>query len=87
MSIYMAERLLPGVTIAELGAAQQAVIQTTVELTNSGMLVRYLGTTFIPTESRCLCFFEAEGPDTVRVANELAKVPFTQIVEAVELLA
>ena len=87
MSIYMADRLLPGVTMEELGAAQRAVIQTTVKLTNTGMPVRYLGTTFIPAESRCMCFFEAEEPDTVRVANELAKVPFTKIVEAVELLA
>lgn len=83
----MTERLLPGITLEELGAAQQAVVQTTVKLTNTGMPVRYLGTTFIPAESRCMCFFEAESADTVRVANELAKVPFTRIVEALELLA
>jgi len=87
MSVYMAERLLPGVSMEQLGEAQRAVIETTAKLTTSGTPVRYLGTTFIPTESRCMCFFEAEGPDMVRVANELAKVPFTKIVEAMELLA
>lgn len=87
MSIYMTERLLPGVTMEELGAAQRAVIESTVKLTTAGIPVRYLGTTFIPVESRCMCFFEAEASDPVRMANELAKVPFTQIVEAMELLA
>ena len=83
----MAERLLPGVTMKELGAAQRAVVESTVKLTSAGVPVRYLGTTFIPAESRCMCFFEAETSDPVRLANELAKVPFSQIVEAMELLA
>jgi hypothetical protein len=83
----MAERLLPGVSMEQLGEAQRAVIRETEKLTSAGTPVRYLGTTFVPAESRCMCFFEAEGVDAVRAANEQAQIPFTQIVEAMELLA
>jgi hypothetical protein len=34
---------------------------------------------------RCMCLFEATGPDLVKELNEQAKIPFTRIVEALDL--
>jgi hypothetical protein len=36
-------------------------------------------------EARCMCLFEATGPELVKELNEQAKIPFTRIVEAMDL--
>ena len=36
-------------------------------------------------EARCMCLFEATGPELVKELNEKAKIPFTRIVEALDL--
>lgn len=85
MSVYMVERELPGVTLEQLAAAQQAAIRTGERLTADGKPVRYIRTTFVPGEARCLCLFKAANPELVREANEAAQIPFTRIVEALDL--
>lgn len=50
-----------------------------------GKNVRYIRTTFVPGEAHCMCLFEAESADLVREVNEAAQIPFTRIVEALDL--
>jgi len=50
-----------------------------------GKPVRYIRTTFVPGEAHCMCLFEAENADHVREVNETAQIPFTRIVEALDL--
>ena len=50
-----------------------------------GKNVRYLRSTFVPGDARCMCLFEAQNPHLVREVNEAAKIPFTRIVEAKDL--
>jgi len=50
-----------------------------------GKNVRYIRTTFVPGEAHCMCLFEADNPDLVREVNEAAQIPFTRIVEALDL--
>ena len=64
----------------ELAAAQKRAIQTVKELTATGKQVRYIRSTFVPGEDRCICLFEAPNPENVREANERAQIPFTRIV-------
>jgi hypothetical protein len=85
MAVYLVERDLPGVTMEELAAAQKAAIQMGMELTAEGKQVRYIRSTFVPGENKCMCLFEASNPDHVREANERGNIPFTRIVPAEDL--
>jgi muconolactone delta-isomerase len=85
MPVYMVERDLPGIRMEQLAAAQKAAIQAGQELTAEGKQVRYIRSTFVPGENKCMCLFEAPNAENVRAANERAKVPFTRIVPAVDL--
>jgi len=85
MRVYMVERSLPGIEIEQLAAAQKAAIETSEKFTAEGRDVRYIRTTFVPGEAHCMCLFEADNADVVRAVNEAAQIPFTRIVEALDL--
>lgn len=85
MAIYMVDRNLPGVTMEQLAAAQKAAIETAKKLTAEGKPVRYMRSTFVPLESRCMCLFEAPNPEAVKELNDQAKIPYTWVVEAADL--
>ena len=85
MTVYMVDRNLPGVTMDQLAAAQQAAIETSQRFSAEGKAVRYIRSTFVPGEAHCMCLFEAPNASVVREVNETAKIPFTRIVEAHDL--
>jgi len=81
----MVERDLPGVKMEQLAAAQKRAIEAGKELTAQGKEVRYIRSTFVPGQNKCMCLFEAPNPENVKEANVRAQIPFTRIVEAVDL--
>jgi hypothetical protein len=85
MNIYIADRDLPGVTLEQLAAAQKAAIETSQRFTEEGKPVRYVRTAWVPSESHVMCMFEAEDAQAVRDVNEAAGIPFTRILEAMDL--
>jgi len=85
MAVYMVERDLPGISNDGLAGAQRAAILSAQKSTIHGTPVRYIRSTFVPGEARCMCLFEAQSPDDVRDVNEAAGLPFTRIVEALDL--
>ena len=85
MAVYLVERDLPGVTMDDLAAAQKRAIQVGRDLTAEGRDVRYIRSTFVPGENKCMCLFEAPNPENVREANERGQIPFTRIVVAEDL--
>ena len=85
MAIYMVERELPGITNEGLAGAQQAAIASSQKSTTAGNPVRYVRSTFVPGEARCMCLFEASSAAAVRDVNEAAGLPFSRIVEALDL--
>jgi hypothetical protein len=85
MSVYLVERDLPGISMEDLAAAQKRAIQVGKELTAEGREVRYIRSTFVPGENRCMCLFEAPNPEHVREANERAEIPFIRIIPAEDL--
>ena len=85
MPVYMVERDLKGVTMDQLAGAQKAAIQTGKDMTAEGKTVRYIRSTFVPGEARCLCLFEAPGEANVRELNDRASIPYTRVVEALDL--
>ena len=85
MPIYLVDRNLPGITMEQLGSAQRAAIQTSERFTTEGKPIRYIRSTFIPQESRCMCLFEADNPTLVKELNQAAGIPFERVVEAADL--
>ena len=85
MAVYLVERDLPGVTMEQLAAAQKKAIQMGKELTAEGRQVRYIRSTFVPGENKCMCLFEAPNAENVREANERGEIPFSRIVQAEDL--
>jgi muconolactone delta-isomerase len=85
MTVYMVERDLPGITLEQLAGAQKAAIQTSKEFTAQGKAVRYIRSTFVPGESRCMCLFEAPNETLVEEVNDTAKIPYTRVVAALDL--
>ena len=85
MTSYIVERVLAGMSARHRSAMQYALQEASRRITNSGSPVRYLGSTFVPARSRCLCLFEAKSLDTVIAVNEAALVPYLTINEAIDL--
>jgi uncharacterized protein DUF4242 len=85
MAVYMVERDLPGITMDQLAAAQKSAIETGKKLTAAGKKVRYIRSTFVPGEAKCMCLFEAGSPQLVKELNDQARIPYSRIVEALDL--
>ena len=85
MTIYMVERNLKGIAMGDLAAAQQAAISTAHAYAAKGTPMRYIRSTFAPDDGRCMCLFEARSADDVKRLNDEAKLPYTRVVEALDL--
>ena len=85
MAVYMVDSEIPGVTLDQLTRLLQAVVETCQRFTARGEYVRYLRSTYIPGESRCLSLLEAPDMAIVEEVNEVAKLPYTRVVEAIDL--
>ncbi len=85
MPVYMVERELKGIAMSDLAAAQQLAIKKADDYKAAGTPMRYIRSTFAPEDGRCMCLFEAGKPDDVRRLNDKAKIPYTRVVEALDL--
>lgn len=85
MPVFMADRELPGISLPQLADAQRAAIATSARFTAEGKPVRYLRSMYVPGEAHCMCLFEAADGDTVEAVNREAGIPFTRVVEALDL--
>ena len=78
MPTYLVERYLPG--------RDRAWIEAAVDrLRRQRRTATHLGSTYIVGDDACFCRFEAETADDVRDANEIAGIPFAQIVATEEI--
>lgn len=85
MTVYMVERNLKGIAMEDLAGAQKAAISKAAEFSDRGKPTRYLRSTFVPEDGRCLCLFEAENADDVEALNREAQLPFERVTEALDL--
>lgn len=85
MAVFLVLRDLPGVTRDQYAAAQQAASDAAQQASVGGRAVRHLGGFYIPCDGRAICIFDAESLADVTAVNEQAGVPFTDILEAIEL--
>jgi hypothetical protein len=87
VTLYLVERKQPATSIEQLAATQRAAIEMSQRFTAEGKPARYIRTTLVPSESRCLTLFEALNAKVVQEVNEAAQIPFDRIIEALELTA
>ena len=85
MSVSMVEPNLKGISMEDLGGAQKATIEKAGEMTAAGTDVKYIRSTFAPEDGRCMCLFEASTADDVKRLNDEASLPYTRVVEALNL--
>jgi len=85
MTVYMVERDLKGIAMSDLAAAQKAAINTADAFTAGGTPIRYIRSTFAPEDGRCMCLFEAPSVEDVKKLNDEAKLPYSPVVEALDL--
>jgi Protein of unknown function (DUF4242) len=85
MTVYMVERNLKGIAMGDLAAAQKAAISTAHAYAAKGTPMRYIRSTFAPEDGRCMCLFEARSVEDVKQLNDEAKLPYTRVVEALDL--
>ena len=79
------DRDLPGFTSVQLRMLQQAAITACQQFSAAGRPIEYLRSMVIPGESRCMCLFAAPDLALVQAVNDAAQLPFTRIVEALDL--
>jgi hypothetical protein len=82
---FLVLRQLPGLTRDQYAAALQTASEAAQQTGVDGRTVRHLGGFFIPSKGQAICIFCAESSADVATVNERAGVPFTEVVEAIEL--
>jgi hypothetical protein len=85
MTVYAVERDLKGVTMEQLAAAQKRAIASSKKFSDTGRDVRYIRSMYIPGEERSMCLFEAPDASTVEDVNRDAAIPYTRVIEALDL--
>jgi hypothetical protein len=81
----MVERSLKGISMEQLGAAQQRAIRTAQEMTAQGTPIRYIRSTFVPDSGQCMCLFDGSDAEQVKLLNQKANIPFDKVVPALDL--
>lgn len=82
-SAFLVERYL---TADEAGALSVSIGRLSLvcaDPTATGLSVRYLHSTFVPTEETCFCVFEAASIDAVEAVNRAAGFRFDRISAAI----
>jgi hypothetical protein len=85
MGVFMVERSLKGISMEGLAGAQKAAIGTAETMRGKGTAIRYIRSTFVPDDGRCMCLFEAQTEDDVRVLNDTASIPYERVIPALDL--
>ena len=85
VATFLVLRQLPGVTRDQYAAAQQAAMDAASQSSADGRLVQYLGGFFLPGVGRAICIFGADSAADIAIVNQQAGVPFTEVLEAIEM--
>lgn len=85
MAVYVVKRDLPGITPEALQSAGMRAKTCCSEMTQEGEPVRWIRSFFLPETAETHCYFEAPSKSAVEEVNNRARIPFTQITEAMEM--
>jgi hypothetical protein len=85
MACFVVKRDLPGITPEMLQSAGVRAKTCCAQMTQEGEAVRWIRSFFLPETAQTHCYFEAANKAAVEEANTRARIPFTAIVEVVEM--
>ena len=80
LQLFLVEHDLHGLSTAQLDSAHQVLEEAVHRAAGRGSRIRYVQRILASYERRCLCLFQAPGPDTVRNVNDIAQFPLARIV-------
>ena len=78
--LYLVEHDLGGLSSPQLASVHRALGEAVRREFRRGSPIRYVLRIDVPDEHRCLCLFEAAGPDLVRNVNDIAQFPLARVV-------
>ena len=78
--LYLVEHDLRGLSPPQLAGVHRALGEAVRRETRRGSRIRYVQRIYAPQEQRCLCLFEAAGPDLVRRVNDIAQFPLARVI-------
>ena len=85
MTLFLVEHRLGDVGEGHLAALRDALLEIAARLDGvADQRIRYLRSTVVAGQDRCICLFEASSEGLVRRANELAQVPIASIAPATD---
>ena len=78
--LYLVEHDLCGLSPSQLASVHRALGEAVRREAQRGSHIRYVQRIDVPEEHRCLCLFEAAGPEMVRAVNDIAQFPLARII-------
>lgn len=85
MPTYLVERYWPGVTSELLLEALERGRQVMEVVSSEGMGLRHVTSILIPSEEVVFSVYDGPSAAAVRQLNELAGIPVSRIVDAIEV--
>jgi hypothetical protein len=82
-STFLVERYLPTAAISGLAESVARVAIVCAESDGGRSQVRYLQSTYLPSEDTCFCLFQADSSDAVRAVNAAGQFALDRITAAV----
>jgi hypothetical protein len=77
--LFLVEHDLRGLLPWQLATVHRALDEAVRRENRRGGRIRYVQRIYAPDEQRCLCLFEATGPDLVRNVNDIAQFPLARV--------
>jgi hypothetical protein len=81
----MVERYVAGITEEQVSDGVARLREATAQMTAEGVNLRYLGTTFVPSEGSVFSLFEGLSEQSIQEVNQRAGFPPHRLVEAILL--
>ena len=78
--LYLVEHDLRGLSSRQLASVHRALGEAVRRENRRGGQIRYVQRIYVPDEQRCLCLFDAAGPDLVHRVNDIAQFPLACVV-------
>ena len=78
--LYLVEHDLRGLSRAQLAGVHRALDEAVRRENRRGNSIRYVQRIYATEEQRCLCLFEAAGPEVVRAVNDIAQFPLARVI-------
>lgn len=79
LRLFMVEHDLRDLSSQQQSNAHRSLGDAVRRTARRGSRIRYVQRILVAEETRCLCLFEAAGPDLVRNVNDIAQFPLARV--------